>query len=78
MNGLVGHVITFIRSYLCKYLRLKHLEARGIEPVSYGYVQQDPAKALSERIQREYAVMEMHGWRWMLLVLLLGCERLET
>jgi hypothetical protein len=47
-------------------------------PVSYAYVQQDPGKALSERNQREYAVMEMPGWRWMLLVLLLGGQRLET
>src|ERR1700746_1728413 len=50
----------------------------GRPPVSYAYVQQDPAKALSERIQREYAVMEMPEWRWMLLVLLLGGQRLET
>jgi len=47
-------------------------------PVSYAYVQQDPRQALSERIQREYAVMEMPRWRWMLLVLLLGGESLET
>src|ERR1700746_3151472 len=50
----------------------------GRPPVSYAYVQQDPAKALSERIQREYAVMEMPEWRWMLLVLLLGGQSLET
>jgi hypothetical protein len=47
-------------------------------PVSYAYVQRDPGKTLSERIQREEAVMEMPGWRWMLLVLLLGDQRLET
>ena len=35
---------------------------------SYAYVQQDPGKALCERIRIEYAVMEMPGWRWMLLV----------
>jgi hypothetical protein len=29
----VGHVITLVRSYLCKYLMLKHLEARGFEPL---------------------------------------------
>jgi hypothetical protein len=40
--------------------------------------QQVPGKALSERIQREYAVMETPGWRWILLVLLLGGQRLET
>jgi hypothetical protein len=29
----VGHVITFILYYLCKCLRIKHLEARGVEPL---------------------------------------------
>jgi hypothetical protein len=29
----IGHVITSILCYLCKYLMLKHLEARGIEPL---------------------------------------------
>ena len=53
----------------------KYLEARGSRtPVSYAYVHYDPAKAFSGSIQREYAVMEMPGWRCMLLVLLLGGE----
>jgi hypothetical protein len=68
-----GHVITLILNYLCKCFRTKHLEARGVEPLfSYAYVHSDPGKDISERIQRESAVMEMPGWRWMLLVLLLG------
>jgi hypothetical protein len=46
-------------------------------PVSYAIVHEDPARAFSERILREETVMEMPGWRWMLLVLLLGGERLE-
>ena len=55
------------------------LEARGVEPLFPAYyVQQDPGQALSERIQKEYAVMEMPGWRWMLLVLLLGGQHLGT
>jgi hypothetical protein len=29
------------------------LEARGVEPVSYAYVQSDPRKAFSKRIDRE-------------------------
>jgi hypothetical protein len=59
-------------------LDFKELGGEGSRtPVSYRYVRQDPGKALSERIQREYAVMEMPGWRWMLLVLLLGGQHLE-
>jgi hypothetical protein len=28
-----GHVITLIVEYLCKYFMIKHLEARGVEPL---------------------------------------------
>ena len=28
-----GHVITLILKYLCKYLMLSYLEARGVEPL---------------------------------------------
>ena len=40
---------------------LSKLEARGVEPVSYVYVRQDPGRALSERIER----ISCHGNAWM-------------
>ena len=76
-NG--GNVITFSLYYIRKYLMIKHLEARGVEPLF-------PTPMSSKIQERLYArgfregkrFMEMSGWRWMLLVLLLGGQRLET
>ena len=58
----VGFVITLIRCFLCKYLMLKYLEARGVEPLFF--------IAMSSKIQerlypRGFREIKRHGNAWM-------------
>ena len=67
-----GHLVTLIRSYLCKCLISKYLEARGVEPLFPAcYVQQRPRMLYQSHFRGEYVLMNKRGRTRMLLVLLL-------
>jgi hypothetical protein len=58
---------------------MNHLEARGVEPLFPAcYVQQCPRMLCQSHFRGEYALMHKRGRTRMLLVLLLGSNRLET
>jgi hypothetical protein len=55
------------------------LEARGVEPLFPACsVQQRPRMLYQSYFRGEYVFMEKDGRTWMLLVSLLGDQRLET
>jgi hypothetical protein len=58
---------------------MSHLEARGLEPLFPAcYVQQRPRMVYQSHFRGEHVFMHKRGRARMLLVLLLGGERLET
>jgi hypothetical protein len=62
---VAGHVITLILKYLCKYLMLSNLEARGVEPLfppaMSGDVHGCFTRAISEANAFSWTSMDVRG-----------------